>query len=114
MHMRRLIVLLLLCAVPLLHSGGGGNGKFTCPSSGIAVLAPSSIFAASVTVQTLIGNSSTVQVGIGTITSSTGITLFPGDGYTWAPRDGTAAYDLNQISFACAASGDGGTYTYAQ
>ena len=115
MKMKILALLLLMasvCAAPMFP-GGGGSGVTSCPASGSLALSTTSTFAVIVSVQAPAANAGTLHVGIGTISSTTGIALVAGSSYTWASRGNTAAYNLSQINFVCSNSADTISYTYA-
>jgi len=90
------------------------SGSTTCPSNGSKQVASSSVRVAKIDLQAPVANTGVVYVGGSTISSTTGIALTNGDGYSVPPISNTASYDLTNIYFACSQSADKITYTYLQ
>jgi hypothetical protein len=108
-----LCFVLVLC-LSILSGGQLIPGANTCPTSGAKAVSATSARSVTWTVQAPLANTGKIYIGGPTVTTSTGIALNPGDGYTNPSQGNAASYDLSQVYFACTVSGDSITYVYQQ
>jgi len=113
MKLLRLALILLAVAAT---AGNYNSASVTCPGSGNRQISSTSLRATWAIIMAPSANTGKVYFGGSTVAVSTtaGFYLSAGDSYNFPPHGGAAVYDLSQVYFACAQSGDALVYNYLQ
>lgn len=104
-----LLILILVIASPLSHSGDFVNGSTTCPSSGSKQVSTTGYQFYQLSILANPGNTGNIYLGgSSSVTTSTGVVLQPG--WTYNAQKPSAGINPANLWIACATNTDGLTW----